>query len=60
MSVFLLEIEGMEMRMLKRIIIGGFAAIVVLLAGCEEEEKAVAVLVETEIVEEVEFKQKKQ
>ena len=39
--------------MLKRIIIGGFAAIVVLLAGCEEEEKAVADLVETEIVEEV-------
>ena len=39
--------------MLKRIIIGGFAAIVVLLAGCEKEEKAVADLVETEIVEEV-------
>lgn len=43
--------------MVKRIIIGGFAAIVILLAGCEEEEKAVADLVETEILEEVEAKQ---
>ncbi|HJF30342.1 MAG TPA: hypothetical protein K8V56_01020 [Sporosarcina psychrophila] len=41
------------MRMLKRIIIGGFAAIVVLLAGCEEEKKAVADLVKTETVEEI-------
>src|SRR5699024_8939159 len=31
---------------------GGFAAIVVLLAGCEKEEKAVADLVETQIVKE--------
>lgn len=43
----------MEMRMVKRMIIGGFTAIVVLLTGCEKEEKAVADLVETEIVEEV-------
>ncbi|MGG0668653.1 hypothetical protein [Sporosarcina koreensis] len=43
--------------MVKRMIIGGFAAIVVLLAGCQKEEKAVAELVETEIVEEVEAHQ---
>ncbi len=43
--------------MVKRMIIGGFVAFVVLLAGCEEEEKAVADLVETEKVEEVEAHQ---
>lgn len=37
----------------KGMVMGVFAAIVVLLAGCEEEEKAVADLVETGIVEEV-------
>ena len=41
------------MRMIKRIIIGGLAVILVLLAGCEKEEIAVADLGETEIVEEV-------
>ncbi|MCM3638903.1 putative zinc-binding metallopeptidase [Sporosarcina luteola] len=37
----------------KGMIMGVFAAIMVSLAGCEEEEKAIADLVETEIVEEV-------
>lgn len=41
------------MRLLKRIIIGGFSAIVVLLAGCEKKEKAVADSERTEIIEEV-------
>ncbi|WP_432361342.1 hypothetical protein [Sporosarcina sp. UB5] len=47
------------MRMVTRVLIGGFAAIAILLAGCEEEEKekAVADLVETDIVEEVEVDQ---
>lgn len=40
------------MGMVKRIVIGGFIALVVLLAGCEEKENAVADLVETEVVEE--------
>jgi hypothetical protein len=44
----------MDMRTIKWIIIGGLAAIVVLLAGCEKKEMAVADTVETEIVEEVE------
>ena len=48
---------GMDMRTIKWIIIGGLAAIVVLLAGCEKKEMAVADTVETEIVEEVEVNQ---
>ncbi|MDN4607212.1 hypothetical protein [Sporosarcina highlanderae] len=39
------------MGMIKGIIIGGFAAILVLLSGCEKDEKAVADLEDTEIVE---------
>ena len=45
------------MGTIKWSIIGGLAAIVVLLAGCEKEEIAVADLVEMEIVEEVEVHQ---
>lgn len=41
------------MKLLVRGIIGGLAAIVVLLAGCEKEEKADADLVKLDIVEEV-------
>src|SRR5690606_28909150 len=43
----------MGMGISKGMVMGVFAAIVVLLAGCEEEEKAVADLVETGSVEEV-------
>lgn len=41
------------MRKVKKMIIGGVTAILVLLAGCQEEEKAVADLVEPKIIEEV-------
>lgn len=48
------------MRKIKWNIVGGLAAIVVLLAGCEKEEMAVADTVETEIVEEVEVHQEEE